>query len=186
MNEHPMTREVFLGKLRHYLRKLPEEELNDAVRYYEEYIDEAGGENVVETLRTLGDPRDIAVQILSERTVLQIDAEPVSARKGLSTLWTVLLSIFAFPIAFPLALAGAAVLFAVAVCILALMFAAVCVVFSFLVAALGMWLGLTLGGLMHFVAGFVVLGQSVLSGLFFIGSGLFCMGLGMLCLPLFL
>ena len=40
-----MTRKEFIEKLRSEISKLPQEEIDAAIEYYEEYFDEAGKEN---------------------------------------------------------------------------------------------------------------------------------------------
>ena len=51
LEEEKMTRKEFIEKLRSEISKLPQEEIDAAIEYYEEYFDEAGKENEQETLR---------------------------------------------------------------------------------------------------------------------------------------
>jgi len=59
-----MNRLEFMAKLREALAGLPDEERANALRYYEEYFDEA--ENEEKAAAGLGDPQHVAQQILQE------------------------------------------------------------------------------------------------------------------------
>ena len=59
-----MTRNEFLTALRGRLSALPKEEQDAALKYYEEYFDEAESEE--EAARQLGSPDSIAEKILAD------------------------------------------------------------------------------------------------------------------------
>ena len=59
-----MTRNEFLSALRDRLYGLPDEEIDAALRYYEEYFDEA--ENEEAALTALGSPEQAALSILEQ------------------------------------------------------------------------------------------------------------------------
>lgn len=67
-----MTREKFMEKLSAELNFLPSDEKENAIRFYEEYFDEAGAENEKEVISELGSPKSVAKKILKE-TKLQYD-----------------------------------------------------------------------------------------------------------------
>ena len=58
-----MNRKDFIQKLRRELAKLPAEEREAAIEYYEEYFDEVGPEGEQELLQQLGSPKRVAAQI---------------------------------------------------------------------------------------------------------------------------
>lgn len=58
-----MNKENFLRDLRRFLSDLPEEEREQAVKYYEDYFEDAGPENEEQVIQELGNPVDIAKQI---------------------------------------------------------------------------------------------------------------------------
>lgn len=60
-----MNKEIFLRDLRRFLSDLPEEEREQAVKYYEDYFEDAGPENEQQVIQELGNPVDIAKQIKS-------------------------------------------------------------------------------------------------------------------------
>ena len=59
-----MTRNEYLGALREELRSLPVQEQEDALRYYEEYFDDAGPENEQQVIAELGSPEALARNII--------------------------------------------------------------------------------------------------------------------------
>lgn len=67
-----MNRQKYLAALRAALKGLPEEELANALRYYEEYFDDAGEENEQKAIDELGTPESIAAQILQDYRELTI------------------------------------------------------------------------------------------------------------------
>ena len=61
-----MSRNEYMAALRRALSGLPEEERASALRYYEEYFDDAGPENEQKVISELGAPEKIAEQILAD------------------------------------------------------------------------------------------------------------------------
>lgn len=60
-----MNKEIFLRDLRNFLSDLPIEEREQAIKYYEDYFEDAGPENEQQVIQELGTPIDIAKQIKS-------------------------------------------------------------------------------------------------------------------------
>lgn len=58
-----MNREEYLKRLSFLLKDLPEEEIEDAIAYYEDYFEEAGEEKEEQVIRELGAPEKIAKMI---------------------------------------------------------------------------------------------------------------------------
>lgn len=109
-----MNRNEFIHELKRELTRLPEEEIDAAVEYYEEYFDEAGSENEQDVIEHLGGPKQAASQIKAEYAVRLFDEDekPVM-RKGLSAAWCVVLAICSAPVSMPLAAALAALVIAI-------------------------------------------------------------------------
>lgn len=61
-----MTRAEFMGTLKGRLKRLPQEEYENAVRYYEEYFEEVGPEGEQQACGDLSDPHAVADKILRE------------------------------------------------------------------------------------------------------------------------
>ena len=66
-------KEAFLNNLRKKLSRLPQEEIDSALAYYEEYLEEAGDEHLEETLRELCQElaQDAALHTRAIRSVLE-------------------------------------------------------------------------------------------------------------------
>ena len=58
-----MNKKLFLDELHRLLSDLPPEERNQAIKYYEDYFEEAGPENEQAILKELGSPQELANQI---------------------------------------------------------------------------------------------------------------------------
>lgn len=161
-----MTREEFFKQLRKKCKHLPEEEIRQAVTYYEEYLDEAGSEQEAVLLEELN-PAKIASDLTSSFVEKELKEENCEGKRGIRAVWLVLLAIFASPIALPLALAAF---------ILAL--AAVIVVFAILLSLVCIAASLVICSLFCLVSGIAVLFGDWATGLFFMGIGLVGIGLG--------
>jgi len=170
-----MTKNEFLTQLEHRLRALPENERNDAMEYYNGYIDDAG-EDESEAIEHLGSPAEVAANIIAEYAVADTRApdETVQERKStLPIVWTVILAIFAVPVGLPLAIAVAAV----AIALLA-------VIFSLVVAFGATAFGLIVGGAAGVVTGIIALFQNIPLALMMLGSTLVVLGLGIMFMKL--
>mgnify|MGYP000032743119 CR=1 FL=1 len=69
-----MTKSEYMKKLSYSLRRLPKEDFNQAIDYFEEYFAEAGEENEQQAIEDLGSPEDAAKELimnLAENTVLR-------------------------------------------------------------------------------------------------------------------
>ena len=158
-----MSRNEYMKELELALRRLPKAEREEALSYYNEYFDDAGPEREAEVIEELGDAKESAAQIVKELALKRLE-EPKperAARKGLSTLWIVLLALCAAPIGLPLLLL--VVVFGLAM---------VLMVFSIFVA-------LFLSGVV-FVAGFYFIPSQLASGIFILGTALGESGVGLL------
>lgn len=58
-----MNREEFLRRLEQCLKGLPSKDVEDALRYYEDYFEDANGLSDEEIIASLGKPEDVAKQI---------------------------------------------------------------------------------------------------------------------------
>ena len=97
-----MNRNQFLSKLAAELSSLPKEEIEAAMEFYTEFLDDVGKENEEEAIKSLGDPKKIASQIKADYAVRQMDEEaeekPYSPKRGLSAVKWTLLGIFSAPV----------------------------------------------------------------------------------------
>ena len=58
-----MNREQFIAQLARLLQDLPPAERQEAIRYYQEYFDDAGEENEDAVIQELGSPGKVAASI---------------------------------------------------------------------------------------------------------------------------
>ena len=63
-----MNKTEFLAALRHELGFLPKDELDDAIRYYDEYINDAGDDEE-KVIAEMGTPHKVA-SITTEKTLM--------------------------------------------------------------------------------------------------------------------
>lgn len=164
-----MSRDEYLRILARELRKLPREEFDRAMEYYTEYFEEAGPENVEAVMADLGSPVEVAREIIRDTALKRMDDPVKSMKKGFSSIWIIILSIFAAPIALPMAILLLAVL-------LMLLAAGVMVLIGMLMAGVGG----AASGIVTVGAGVAMLFQSVPSGIAIIGLGMLLAGLGIL------
>ena len=170
-----MTRTEFMAALRGRLSHLPAEEQDAALRYYEEYVDEADSEE--EAARQLGSPEDIAARILGEGAQTQTaqpqtaPPQPAQPSKPKHSPWfwvgITALCVFASPVLLGLAAAALGLLIGAAAIVLALVCAVIC---PFLALSVSMLATFVL--CLYMAAG--------AAGIFAPGAVLLC-GIGLLC-----
>lgn len=177
-----MNKEVFLNELERHLNKLPEVERIEAIEYYREYLEEAG-DDVEIVIEKLGSPKEVANDIIRECAVKSLAVVSQGNRSEEKTtkqntknstatnIWLIILGIFAAPIAFPLAIALVAVLFA-----------GVVVVVSLGLSVVVLDVCLFAAGIVLFVIGMSVVMTSPVTTMFFVGCGLFVFGCGIVAL----
>lgn len=162
-----MNKQDFMKELNDKLHKLPEEEKNNALKYYEEYFEEAGDDKELNILEELGSPSNIASQIIADFAIKETQSDQKKSKSGISNIWIVILAIFASPIALPIAIAIVCVIFALVVTILALIFAFGITAFA-----------LCISGILCFIMSFGLVTTDISTMIFFIGYGMFSTGLG--------
>jgi len=123
-----MTRKEFMAELAARLHRLPQEDLQAALQYYEEYFDEAGSQNEQAVINELKSPAHVASKILSDYAVKEAKKARASTKSGWRAFWFTILAICAAPVAVPLIIASVVI-------IIALGFAGFAVVFALVIAA---------------------------------------------------
>lgn len=165
-----MTSAEYLYDLRKRLRKLPPQEVNQAMAYYEEYFAEAGPGGEAEIINRLGTPAQVASAIISDYAMKDVHNENEATVKSspFKTMWIVILAVLASPIAIPVAIALLFVVFA-------LLIALFSVFLGFFASALSMVIaGLAAAGL-----GVVALFTQPIDGLAMIGVAMISVSLGL-------
>lgn len=124
-----------MESLRRRLKKLPKEDYDRAIAYFEEYFEDAGPENEAEAIEDLGTPEEAADSVIRSFAVENAQKPEKNVKRGFSKVWVGILAVCAAPIGLPLALAAGAVLLAVVVVVVALLFSAFAVALSLAVGS---------------------------------------------------
>ena len=171
-----MSRDAFIGELRHRMAGLPQETVERTVDYYGELIADSMEDGLTEeeAVARLGSLDEIVASVVKDTPLTQIVQTRVQEgkKKGISG-WVILLLVLGAPVWLPVLIAVLAVLFALFIALWAVVIA------LWAVVAAGF-----LTGLVALVAGVVELCRLHLpQGLVLLGGGLVCLGL---CALLFL
>jgi uncharacterized membrane protein len=164
-----MNKTEFIKELKIKLRNLPNEELNDALSYYNEYFEDAQIDDTVDVEKELGSPSIVASQILSDYAVKDIQVKDKPSKNKISSIWFIILAIFASPIALPLS-------FAMVIFIGALVFTIGALVFSLGLSSVGV----LFSGILLFGTGTLSVMSDFPNAILFIGSGLLICGIALL------
>ncbi len=164
-----MTKTEYMKKLTHNLRRLPKEDYDRAIEYFEEYFAEAGPENEQQAIADLGSPDEAAKALIVDLAAQNIKEKPKTMKGGLSALWIAVLAVCSAPVTLPIAICLLAVIAVVLFCVGIALF---CVVISAVAVAAS--------GILTLFGGIVLLFRSLGDGLCNIGLGLFSTGLGIL------
>ncbi len=162
-----MSKEEYLKQLKERLKRLPKEDFECAVEYYEEYFADAGEGNEEKAIEDLGSPQEAADQIIHDMAVDYSRGPVKNVRRGLDALWVAVLALFAAPIALPLLFAG-----------IVLVIAAVVVVWALLLVLILVGACAVITGPLTIIAGFTVLTKSFPVFLTCAGIGLMATGAG--------
>ena len=114
-----MNKQEYMRQLEIKLKRLPKDDFERAIEYYEEYFAEAGEEHEQKAIEDLGSPQEAADQIIKD-FALNYSKEP-----GMNALWVGVLALFAAPLALPLMAAGIVLCFAMGIVVLSLLVALV-------------------------------------------------------------
>lgn len=162
-----MNKEEFILELEKKLKRLPKEEKESAITYYKEYFQDAGIENEEKVIQEIGKPSQVASQIMANYMVKEITSskEEKNVKHSISTVWIVILSILASPIALPIGLT------------------IITLILIMWVTSISFWImgaGCVLGGIIYSILSILVFMQDTSTGMIVLGSGMLALGIGML------
>ena len=166
-----MTKTEFIAKLTKYLRKLPQQDYEEAIEYFMEYFEEAGPENEARVIAELGTPKEAAHEVISRLLEEKIVEDKSSLRNKTTILWIAILAVLASPVALPILLFFLAMLLTLLV-----------IIFAVIVTALALTFALLISGVYTFFTSFSLLNISLASTLFGGGLGLLMFGGALLLL----
>ena len=165
-----MSRDAFIGELRHRMAGLPKETVERTVEYYSELIADSmeDGLSEAEAVSRLGSLDEIVSSVVKETPLPKIiETRVQETKKKGGSGWVIALLILGAPVWLPLLIAVLAVLFALFVALWAVviaLWAAVLAVVLTGVAAVGVGI-------------FELIRLHVPQGLVLLGGGLVCLGL---------
>jgi len=155
-----VNKNEFICELRRRLKRLPQDEIENAVGYYEEYFNDAGAQNERQTIVSLGSPSAVASKIIGEYAIS--DASKEKPKRNNILLITIL-AVCASPIAMPIVISVVALVFAIMVVFAAVVLSGVAV---------------TLTGIVSIVVGFWTFSYGFANGIFYLGIGMLTFAVG--------
>lgn len=169
----------YLDEVFNELQELPEDDRFDLIQYYEEYFLDSG-KTMEQILDEYGTPKQFALKLkinyfseLDDSNGGKVNTK--SSKRQVRLIWMVIIGLFASPLLIPLAIGFIAVIFGLMLALLMLIVA----IYVGCISILGV-------GLFAIISGIGVLGQSVTSGLFYVGMGLFATGSVVFFVPILL
>lgn len=162
-----MTKSEYMKELSYSLRRLPKEDFNQAIDYFEEYFAEAGVENEQQAIEDLGTPEDAAKELIMNLAEKSVEEPPKTVKHSFKALWIGILGICAAPIALPLVLALIGMIVAVVISIF-------CVFIGLFLTAVSLAAAAVVG----IVGGIALLVQNFPDGLATLGFSLGCGAVG--------
>lgn len=188
-----MTKEEFLSKLEDQLSDMPEKDREDALKYYADYIDDAGLDEET-SISELGSPESVAATIRSESgdaiEPKPLENPPVDANayvqgstvpgaeagnpsKKRMPAWAIVLITVLSPVMLALGIVALVLLFVLIVLVITL-----CLLSAVLFTAL------LIAGIVALVMGVSMIVSFPAAGLLSVGSGFVCLALSALALIL--
>ena len=163
-----MTREEYMTKLQKYLRKLPKQDYEDAIEYFNEYFSDTDEEGQQRLMEELGTPKEAAAELMGNLLDRKLKEEGEEKKdkkdkKGIAAI--TILAILSTPVTIPLLVAMLAVLFAAVITV-------ACVILSDFIAAFGILLiggKLLLRGIVSFP--YSISGALTITGCALLGIG---------------
>ncbi|WP_251844490.1 DUF1700 domain-containing protein [Enterococcus durans] len=159
----------YLDEVFNELQELPEDDRFDLIQYYEEYFLDSG-KTMEKILEEYGTPKQFVLKLkinyfseLDDSNGGKVNTK--SSKRQVRLIWMVIIGLCASPLLIPLAIGFIAVIFGLMLALLLLIVA----IYVGCISILGV-------GLFAIISGIGVLGQSVTSGLFYVGMGLFATG----------
>lgn len=169
----------YLDEVFNELQELPEADRFDLIQYYEEYFLDSG-KTMEKILEEYGTPKQFALKLkinyfseLDDSNEGKVNTR--SSKRQVRLIWMVIIGLCASPLLIPLAIGFVAVIIGLMLALLAIIVA----IYVGCISILGV-------GLFAIISGIGILGQSMTSGLFFVGIGLFATGSVVFFVPILL
>lgn len=169
----------YLDKFTALLAQLTDDERDEVVGFYREYLLDAGIASYDDCVAELGTPRQLARKVLADYSIRlneNLTAETSKKKRSqtsVRTIWLIVLALLSTPITIPALLVVLATLFAIAVVVISIFFTVIALI-----------IGCTLLALALITASIGVFSQSIWVACFYLGSGLILLGGELLITPL--
>lgn len=96
-----MNKELYMEELRKRLKRLPREDFERAIEYYEEYFADAGADHEQQAITDLGTPEEAANALICELAKENAQAPVENVKGGVKAVWVGILAVCAAPMALP-------------------------------------------------------------------------------------
>jgi len=161
-----MNMQDYINELKIHLSKLPDDDREDAISYYFEYLAEAGPDGMAEAMEKLGTPAELAAGIRADQAMQDFQEGSGSGKgpgvgKGVKAVWYAGLA----------AVPRTALAVFVSIIIIIVFFAVMITLFAVAVGLLG-------GGIVALVGGCWLLFMDGATAMFYAGCGLAVGGAG--------
>lgn len=165
-----MTRQEYMDELCRCLHDVQDQERVDALRYCEEYFDEAGLDHEQQAIEELGKPAKFAAQLKAEAAIRSAEEAHKDDKRSFYDVRKIFIGILALPIALPLLLSAAMLMLTFYLTIILLIIAgillALCGVTVFVILFFSaVFMPFTASSFVRIGIGFILLGISVLFGM---------------------
>ena len=166
-----MTKQEYLSAIRDKIRKMPSDDIDKFIDYYNEMIDDRMEDGLSEdaAVADMDAPDDVVDQILADMPLTKLVKEKIKPSHQLRA-WEIVLLVLGSPIWIPLLLTAIILIITMAVVVLALLLSFYAVVLSMAVAGIG--------GLLAVIPFFII--QNVPAALFMLGAAFAGIGLAIL------
>lgn len=164
-----MNKQQYMKELKTRLKRLPQEDFERAIEYYEEYFADAGEENEQQAIADLGTPEEAANALIREFAIENAKQPVKSVKKGANAVWVGILAVFALPVALPITIFW----------VMLALFLALVLLTVFLIVVV-MIVAVVLSGPVSIAGGLSVITDSIPAALVCIGNGLLGIGVGLL------
>lgn len=180
-----MNRFEYMRRLENLLSDISPSEKEAALTYYNDYFNDAGGENEQQVISELGTPEQVAdgikeglgLQTMGNKNMKNLQAPAQRQQKKQMAGWQITLIVIGLIFASPLLLA----LFSV---VLALIISVFSLIFGLLIGFGAAAVALYISALACALLGLVLLPVSALTSGALIGAGCLCTAVGILCMIL--
>lgn len=108
-----MNKAEFLEELEHKLRKLPKEDIEDAISYYTELLDDMNISDTDDVVSRIGTPDDVAEKILSQildKAVVTHESDERTTKTDSRLVKAGIIALCTFPVSLPVVLMAMALI----------------------------------------------------------------------------